>query len=75
METIVFIPIMVIALVGLIVVVVGVIADSKAARRSVVREERKQIIDAITKIKPMTGSPDVRDTKNEIINAVTKRGL
>jgi hypothetical protein len=66
---------MVIALVGLIVVVVGVIADSKAARRSVIREERKQIIDAVTKIKPLAGSPDVRDTKNEIINAITKRGL
>ena len=75
METLLLAPIAAIALVGLTITFMGVIADSRAVRRRVVREERKQIINAITKIKPLAGNPDIRETKQEIINAITKRGI
>jgi hypothetical protein len=75
METLLLAPIAAIAFIGLTITFMGVIADSKAVRRRVVREERKKIIDAITKIKPLAGNPDIRETKQEIINAITKRGI
>lgn len=73
MENLVFIPIFVIALMGFMIIGLGVIADIKAVRRKLLRKERQEIINAILAIKPMASSPDVRDTKNQIIDAITRR--
>lgn len=75
MENLVFIPIFVIAAMGFMTIGLGVIADIKAVRRKLIRDERRDIINAILAIKPLASSPDVRDTKNEIIDAITKRSL
>lgn len=73
MENLVFVPVLVIALMGFMVIGLGVIADIKAVRRKLVRDEREAIITAILAIKPLASSPDVRDTKNQIIDAITRR--
>lgn len=36
-------------------------------------DERQEIINAIIRYKPNAASPDVRDTKTAIIDAITKR--
>lgn len=73
MENLVFIPVLVIALMGFMTIGLGVIADIKAVRRKLIRDEREAIINAILEIKPLASSPDVRDTKNQIIDAITRR--
>lgn len=73
MENLVFVPVLVIALMGFMVIGLGVIADIKAVRRKLVQDEREAIITAILAIKPLASSPDVRDTKNQIIDAITRR--
>lgn len=75
MDNLVLIPVLVIALMGFMTIGLGVIADIKAVRRKLLREERQEIINAIMAIKPMASSPDVRDTKNQIIDAITRRSL
>ena len=75
MDALTLVPILIIALIGFVVVATGVMADTKASREKLLRNERREIINAIMNIKPMASSPDVRDTKNQIIDAITKRSL
>jgi len=75
MNNLALVPIFLIALMGFMTIGLGVIADIKAVRRKLIREEREAIINAILAIKPLASSPDVRDTKNQIIDAITKRSL
>jgi len=75
MDALTFIPILIIACVGFTVITLGMWSESKTARRKLVLEERREIIDAIMKIRPFSANPDVVEVKNQIIDAITKRNL
>jgi len=74
-DALTLVPILIIACTGFVVIALGMWSESKAARRSWIWKERQEIINAIMNIKPLSSSPDVRDTKNQIIDAITKRSL
>ena len=73
MDALTFVPILIIACIGFGAIMLGVIAESKATRRKLLREERQEIINAIIDYKRLSSSPDIRDTKNAIIDAITRR--
>ena len=73
MDALTFVPILIIACIGFGATMLGVVAESKAARRKLLREERQEIINAIINYKRLSSNPDVRDTKNAIIDAITRR--
>ena len=75
LDSLIMLPVLLIACAGFVVIGQGVTADTKAARRKLLREERQEIINAVMNIKPMASSPDVRDTKSQVIDAITKRSL
>lgn len=64
-----------IVIAGISVVAAGVYADSKHAKTRLLRKERHEIVNAIMAIKPLASSPDVRDTKREIVDAIIKRNM
>ena len=60
---------------GSTLLVVGLLSKSKSLREKLLQDERRKIVDAIMNFRPLAASPDVRDTKNGIIDVITRRSL
>lgn len=73
MDALTLILILIIACTGFVTIALGMWSESETVRKRWVWRERREIINAIINIRPMASNPDVRDTKNEIIDAITKR--
>lgn len=75
MDALTLIPILIIACVGFTLIALGAFSESKTARRKLLQEERREIIDAIMGIRPLSANPDVVEVKKQIMDAITKRNL
>jgi hypothetical protein len=75
MDALTLIPILIIACIGFTVITIGMWNDSKNTRQKLLREERREIIDAIMNIRPFSANPDVVEIKDQVIDAIIKRNL
>lgn len=75
MDAIIVLSLLAIGVTGIAIFAPGIYTESKYVKHRILRKERQEIVNAIMAIRPFASSPDIRDTKREIVDAIIKRNL